>query len=269
MSKDLSKVLEQWPYRLDEVTVRIVKGDNGRDKVQLRVDLGVLQMEMDGRPDGQRPEGCASWLDYYQRQQQAYDTAHADSAAYILGEDDCLRLWREGVQYYHRYLSFWHLQLYDLCARDTQRNLELFTFVRRHIDDERHKLQFDQWRPYVTMMHSRSLATPLLERKHYAEALRAIESGIEAIRDFLDEYGQGDRTEECAELASLERWREEILASEEYAKVARGEDAVEILRKKLAAAVEAERFEEAARLRDQIRTASEGDDETRISSDGQ
>ena len=35
--------------------------------MQLRIDLGILQMEMTGRPDGQRPHNCESLLVYHQR----------------------------------------------------------------------------------------------------------------------------------------------------------------------------------------------------------
>ncbi len=253
MSQDLSKILKSWRFDPDEVTVRIIKGDDGREKVQLRVDLGVLQMEIEGRPDGARPKGCKSWLNYYEKKQRAYDAAHPDSAAFLLEDEDCARLWREAVQYYHRYLSFWHLERYELCARDTRRNLRLFAFVRAHTEDERHKLQFDQWRPYVIMMHTRSVATPLVEKGAHRQALPVIESGMDAIRDFLDEYQQGHRADECVELVSLERWHEDILSSEERASAARPKSPIEILRKKLAAAVAAEQFEEAAQLRDEIR----------------
>ena len=259
MSKDLSKILKDWKYDPDEMLVRIVPGDDGRRKIQLRVDLGVLQMEMDGRPDGLRPEQCESWFEYYQQKQRAHDAVHPDSAAWRLADEDCARLWREGVQYYHRYLSFWHLELHDLCARDTRRNLEMFAFVCAHSEDERHKMQFDQWRPYVTMMHARAVATPLIERKELAEGLQAIESGIDAIRDFLDEYQQSHRAEECVELASLEHWREEILTKEDRAAAARPKTAIQILRQKLDRAVADEQFEEAARLRDEIRRRAEAE----------
>jgi hypothetical protein len=256
MSKDLTKLLQDWQYDPDQVMVRLVKGDDGRDKIQLRVDLGVLQMERDGRPDGLHPEGHQSWLEYYEEKQRAHDAARPDASPYLLSEDDCARLWREGVQYYHRYLSFWHLGLYELCARDTQRNLRLFAFVCAHAQDDRHKLQFDQWRPYVTMMYTRSVATPLIERRRHEEGLQVIESGIDAIRDFLDQYQQSHRAEECVELVSLERWREEILNGEEAGAAARPHSAVQVLRRKLEAAVAAEEFEEAARLRDEIRRLS-------------
>jgi hypothetical protein len=253
MSKDITNLLNEWMYEPDEVMVRIVHGEDGRSKIQLRVDLGLLQMEMDGRPDGVRPEGCESWLEYYERMQRSHDEAHPDGPAMELKPDDCARLWRESVQFYHRYLSFWHLDLFDLCARDTQRNLRLFAFIRAHAGDDRLKLQFDQWRPYVQMMHTRAVATPLMAQRAFAEGLRVIEAGIEAIREFLDEYNQSHRAEECVELVSLEHWRDEIISQEEQAAEARPKSKISLLRRKLAEAVSAEQFEEAARIRDEIR----------------
>ncbi len=256
MSNDVTQLLNQWPFHPDVVLVRVISGDDGRSKVQLRVDLGLLQMEMDGRPDGSRLEGFESWLECYEHRQQRHDETHTDATPFLLGEDDCLELWREAVQYYHRYLSFWHLQMYELCARDTARNLRLFAFVRAHAADERHKRQFDQWRPYVLTMHTRAVATPLVQRQLFDEGLRVIEGGIDAIREFLDEYNQGHRAEECVELVSLERWRDEILGSQHRAAAARPKSPIEVLRGQLEAAVAAEEFEEAARLRDQIRKLS-------------
>jgi hypothetical protein len=261
MSDDISKILNQWPYTPDEVLVRIVPGEDGRNKVQLRVDLGVLQMEIDGRPDGLRPEGSESWLDYYEHRQRAHDEFPHEGSPFVLKPDDCAHLWREGVQYYHRYLSFWHLEMFDVCVRDTQRNLRLFAFVRAFADDDRLKLQFDQWRPYVLMMHTRAAATPLLRKKAYREAFRAIDAGIEAIRDFLDEYNQSHRAEECMELVSLERWRDELLVQDEAIAAAEPKRKIQLLKQRLERAIEAEEFEDAARLRDEIRALSEKSEE--------
>jgi hypothetical protein len=253
MSDDISKILEDWHYNPDAPTVRIIRGDDGREMVQLRIDLGLLQMAIDGRPDGQRPKGCESWLEYYRRGQERHDTAHPDSAPFQLDVEACRRLWSEGIQYYHRYVSFWHLKRFDLCARDTRRNLELFAFVREYGPGDRAKMQFDQWRPYVLMMHARAVATPLAEVGQIAEALAPVESAIDEILEFLDQYGQSDRADESAELADLRRWREELLSRQSPDKEA-GEPAdIEDLRRRLQEAVASEEFEEAARLRDAIR----------------
>jgi DNA-binding transcriptional MerR regulator len=156
------------------------------------------------------------------------------------------------------------LDLFELCARDTQRNLRLFAFIRSHAGDDRLKLQFDQWRPYVQMMHARAVATPLLAQKAFAEGLRVIEAGIEAIREFLDEYNQSHRAEECVELVSLERWRDEILSREEQAAAARPKSKIGLLRRKLEEAVAGEQFEDAARLRDEIRRLIEQSETEKI-----
>ena len=132
-----------------------------------------------------------------------------------------MRLWREGVQYYHRYVAFWHLEQYERCARDTARTLRLFAFVRTHAEQERHRVYFDQWRPYVTMMHARAVATPLLNDRDVDQALQVIDSGIEAIQEFLDDYGQSERARECAELISLERWRDEVLRSGQASRISK------------------------------------------------
>ncbi len=260
MSKDISKILSEWKYEPDEVLVRLVPGEDGRRKLQLRVDLGILQMELDGRPDGLKPEGCESWLDYYEHRQRTHDEFRPERPPFSLKPEDCARLWREGVQYYHRYLSFWHLDMYELCARDTQRNLRLFAFVCAFAEDDRLKLQFDQWRPYVLMMHTRAVAMPLVLKKAYREAFRVIDSGIESIRDFLEEYNQSHRAEECVELTSLEHWRDELLAHEEAAAAAEPKSKIQILRQKLEQAIATEEFEDAARLRDEIRTLNEEQD---------
>jgi hypothetical protein len=262
VAKDISKTLEGWDYDPQRISVRIVMGDDGREKIQLRLDLGLLQMEFDGRPDGKRVAGSASWLDFYERQQQKHQKSEPDGEPFVLETEDCERLLREGVQYYHRYISFWHLERYELCARDTNRNLRLFAFVRRYARHEKDKLQFDQWRPYVTMMHARAVATPLVGLRDYRAALGAIDAAIEGIRTFLRQYDQLQNAENCSELEYLLRWREEIeakteghLGGEPYHPLAR-------LKAELELAVSEERFEDAARLRDTIRqhsTAPRGD----------
>ena len=253
MSRDIVRILDGWEFEPNQLSVRIVKGDDGREKIQMRLELGLLQLELDGRPDGVRPEGLESWLEVFRQRQRAHDeTSQPDAAPFQLEAADCELLLREGIQYYHRYLSFWHLKRYELCARDTNRNLRLFKFVRDYAHREHDKRQFDQWRPYVTMMHTRAVATPLMEMADYEAAVKAIEAGIEGIRLFLEEYNQTERADQCAELTHLVKWREELLAHVPP-QPAEPPDLVAQLRQQLSEAIGDERFEDAARLRDEIR----------------
>lgn len=243
MSKDITSILAGWEYDPDDVQVRIVAGDEGDEKIQMRVDLGLIQMELSGRPDGARPGGHESLLDALEEKARAEEAVGED---FVLPPASCAALMREGVQYYHRYLAAFHLQRYDLVARDTARNLRLFAFVVRYAKRERDKAQFDQYRPYVTMMNARARALQALARHDHRKALTLIDEGVAGIRQFLRDYDQTDREAECGELGFLLRWRREVESE-------RPSGPVERLEQQLELAVAREDFEEAARLRDQIR----------------
>ncbi|MBL0927979.1 MAG: UvrB/UvrC motif-containing protein [Phycisphaerales bacterium] len=61
---DIARLLNEWPYEPGQINVRVIEGEDGNPKIQMRLDLGLLQMEMTGRPDGQRPSGYESYLEY-------------------------------------------------------------------------------------------------------------------------------------------------------------------------------------------------------------
>jgi hypothetical protein len=262
VSFDIDPILHDWPYRPDDITVRVIEGEDGRRKIQLRLDLGVLQMEYDGRPDGRRIHDEESWFAYHQRRQRDHDAANPDGAPYLLEPEDCAELLREGVQYYHRYICFWHLGHYELCARDTERNLRLFAFVREHARDDRDKLRFDQWRPYVTMMHARAVATPLVELEQWDAAAGVLDAGIRGIERFLEEYNQAGRASQVGELTFLRRWKEEILTKIKpesgpstdiaVASPTEPDSRAAELRAQIEVAIIEERYEDAAVLRDEL-----------------
>jgi hypothetical protein len=242
VSKDITTILAGWDFNPDELQVRIIAGDDGRERIQTRVDLGVLQMELAGRPDGQKPQGFESLLDFYEAREKS---ALAAGREFALDHRACGNLMREGLQYYHRYLSAFHLQMYDLVSRDTERNLRLFAFVVQHASRQRDKIEFDQYRPYVHMMRARAIGLEALARGDFARALREIDEGISRIRVFLREYHQEDHETDCAELTFLVRWRREVEQE-------RPTDPVERIQQQLERAISLEDYEEAARLRDQI-----------------
>ena len=128
----------------------------------MRIDLGLIQMELSGRPDGERPDGHESLLEVFEAKAQA---ALEAGDAYSLDAESCALLMREGLQYYHRYLSAFHLERFDLVSRDTERNLRLFRFVAKYAARQRDKIEFDQYRPYVQMMHTRAARFKGLESR--------------------------------------------------------------------------------------------------------
>src|SRR5712691_210723 len=159
MSLDLNTILKDWPHENGNIKVRKVAGLDGREKLQLRVDLGVLQMEMTGRPDGRRPHNCESLLEYHQKRASR---AEQKGDTYELTPEQCAELQQEGIQYYHRYLSLFQINDFQGVIRDTQRNLDLFNFVAGHSGREDVIWSFQQFRPYVLMMNTRAKASILL-----------------------------------------------------------------------------------------------------------
>ena len=91
---DLNNLLKDWPHEPGQVKARKIAGSDGREKVQLRIDLGLIQMELNGRPDGQQPHGFESLLEYHKARAK---NAKEAGTAYHLGETDLLSLQHEGV----------------------------------------------------------------------------------------------------------------------------------------------------------------------------
>ena len=157
-SLDLAGALGGFDYEPGRINVRKIQGDDGRPKLQLRLDLGVLQMETTGRPDGRRPHGCESLLHYHVDRLQAHRSRFGTELGFLLSPDDCRELRDESSMYYQRYLSHFVLGDYPAVRRDAQRTLELLDFVSRHSAEETDRTAMEVFRPYVLMMHARASA---------------------------------------------------------------------------------------------------------------
>ena len=243
MSLDLNTILKDWPHENGNVKVRKIAGLDGREKLQLRVDLGVLQMEMTGRPDGQRPHNCESLLEYHQRRAVRAAEKGED---YELTPEECAELQQEGIQYYHRYLSLFQINDFAGVVRDTQRNLDLFTFVTEHTDRDELSWSLQQFRPYVIMMNTRAKASILLAQGKFGEAMSEIERGRDAIAEFFQHSNFPELVSKSSEIAFLDEWLEEVKAKRPLSKL-------EIMQREMETAIGKELYERAAELRDAIK----------------
>src|SRR5437016_14053419 len=209
MSLDLNTLLKDWPHESGAIKVRKIIGLDGREKLQLRIDLGVLQMERTGRPDGTRPHGCESLLSYHQ---QRATRATQRGETYELSAEECTELQQEGIQYYHRYLSLFQINEFAGVVRDTQRNLDLFDFVIAHTGREELAWSLQQFRPYVLMMNTRAKASILLGQGKFAEAMSEIQRGRDAIADFFQRSNFPELASKSSELNFLDDWLAELRA---------------------------------------------------------
>lgn len=242
MSLDLNDLLRDWPHEPGQLKVRKILGSDGKEKIQLRIDLGVIQMETSGRPDGTEPNGFESLLEYHQYRARK---AEKGDERYLLDPEEVGDLQQEGIQYYHRYISFFQLGDYQSVIRDTQRNLDMFDFVAKHTDNEDLAEAVVQFTPYVLMMKTRAQASIEIEREDFASAVQIIEEGLAKIRAFYEEEATSEAVENSPELAFLQEWLEEVRAKQPVTKL-------EKMRIEMDKAIAAEAYERAAELRDQI-----------------
>ena len=120
MSLDLNDILNGWPHQPGGLQVRRIEGTDGKPKIQLRLDLGVLQFELSGRPDGTEPYGLESLLDFHQQRAKEAEDA---GEKFELTAEEVGDLQGEGIQYYHRYVALFQIADWLGVARDTRRNL--------------------------------------------------------------------------------------------------------------------------------------------------
>ncbi len=243
---DLRELLQSWPYEPGRVNARRITGDDDRPKLQVRIDLGVLQMEMEGRPDGQRPQNCESLLAYQLDRRDRYAGAGGDAGGFVLSPEECRALREEAVQYYHRYVALMSIGDFSGVVRDTTRNLEVCDLCRGYAATAPDRTVMEQFRPHVIMMRARADAEGALAAGCKSEALAAIDQGLAELRSYLDTSEQGVSYEQANEVQVLRGMREALVPKLPVSQ--RTE-----LQERLQAALDAENYELAAVLRDELR----------------
>lgn len=243
MSLDLNDLLRDWPHEPGQLKVRKILGSDGREKLQLRIDLGLIQMETSGRPDGTEPHDCESLLEYHHSR---LERAKKKGEEFTLTEEEVGELQAEGIQYYHRYIALFQLQDYVGVIRDTQRNLEMFAFAAEYAPNEESAWSVEQFTPYVRMMNTRAKASVAIEREEFAEAAKLIEKGIEKIKEFYAEAGNAELEQQSPELQFLGEWLDEVRAKRPLTKIER-------MQREMDEAIRDEAYERAAELRDAIK----------------
>jgi hypothetical protein len=243
---DVSDVLRNWDYEPGVINVRRIIGTDGLPKIQMRLELGLLQMEVTGRPDGRRPHGCESLLEYHERRLGEHKHLHGGAfEGFALSPDHCQQLRDEAAMYYQRYLSLFMLGDFVSVVRDTSRNLRVIDLCAKFATEEQDRLMLEQYRPYIIMMRSRASASILFKEGKLHQALDIVRDGLSEIRAFFEKFGHPEAYDTCDEVKVLKRFGRDIKKKLPVGPLER-------LQRKLKKAVASEDYEEAAKLRDEI-----------------
>jgi len=235
---DIDRVLQEWPYQPGEISARLVRAADGREVVQMRVEMGLLQLETDGRPDGTRPSGSKTYFDYLQR------ISAKSREPFELTSEQCAEADREFMQFYHRRVCWLALREFRRAANDADHTLAFMDFVRDHSPNDEYRLAHEQYRGFVLFHRTQAAAALAVEGDDPEAAIDAILDGLKRMRVFFAEHDLAEQMEDdgmVQQLHKLEKSLRDLHGIQET------------LQEQLERAVANEEYEVAARLRDALR----------------
>jgi hypothetical protein len=248
MGRDITEVLREWEYD-PENPIRLIEAEDGRRVLQVRQPLGIEQYELEGRPDGKRPEGKSCLLDVYLDRLEEYRRRQGSEQGFSLSHEECVELLNEGTIYYYRYLILFQIGDFQRTSSDTDHNLALCDLVGKHGEDEEDRKRILQYRPYIVRMNGISKAMISLSREAVSAAQESLERAIREIETMPEVRTREFEVERIRSLNVLRATLKQVLERKPSPVVA--------LRKELEEAVASEDYERAAVLRDRIRQLDE------------
>lgn len=271
MSNDLTSMLSQWPYEPGRLVARLFMGEDQEPRIQVRLDLGLLQMHADGRPDGVRPDGFESVLDAAEAKLAAANRPPLDTPEPVEGEgeepeplptteeptmlmpDECQALRDEAAQFYQRYLACLTLEEFDRVIRDVTHNLRILDLCATHAQDEDDRSSLEQYRPHLIAVRARALAGRLIRDGEPKAAVVILDDALTQIRRVMTDAGKSVEFDKLGEVSMLRGMREALDPRP-------SETQESELKRRLEEAVRVENYELAAILRDELKrlNSSEG-----------
>jgi len=234
---DIDRILLGWPFQPGAIAARLVRASNGREVLQMRVEMGILQMETEKRPDGESPYGMDTYLEYL------VSSVLHDGDDFELSETDCMEVDREFMQYHHRRICWMAMRNFSMAVRDADHTLMLMDFCAAHSSDEQWMATHEQYRPFVLFQRAQAAALADLEEFGAEAAVEEINTGLDQLRELFDELeieGSFEEDDMVEQLSDLKKW------------IRRQYNIADTLSEQLAEAVASEQYERAAYLRDEI-----------------
>jgi len=232
----LDDLLRNWEFDPNTLNVRMIKGDDDRDVIQMRVDMGVLQLETTGRPDGESAGDYETMLEHLQHRRLEKPDAE-------LTEDECGDVDREFMQFYHRRICWLRLGFYHRAVMDADHTLRLMDISTSMSPDEDWSQQHEQYRPFVIFHRTQADALGQLEEDTAEAAVMAINNGLTTMKQFFVKHDAVEHYDEDELVVRLVELRESLRT--EY-------DVGKTLKERLSEAVRQEQYELAAKLRDEL-----------------
>lgn len=245
--KDLDDFFLEWAYNPQELNARLVRASDGRYIIQMRVELGILQMEVKYRPDGTFPFGFKTYLSYLKH------LALFSQEKFELTREHIFEIIRELRQYGYRRSCWLALGRYSKVILDADYSLALMNFVYDRAPDSFWGLVSEKERSLILLHRTQAAAMLALRKDGPVQALEEIESGIRRFQDKTSGAFSFEAAENAGENASEQsvEWHVYQLL-EMRSRIRRHYGLAPTLEEQLREAVQSESYEQAAQIRDMI-----------------
>ncbi len=255
VSLDISPILDSWPKEEKKITARIFTDKYGQDHIQMRVNCGLIQMYLDGRPDGVTVNGCQTFLDYIE--QLAIKDGSLAEYEDIHETDVWEELDRETMQFYYRRIALLaagrdaqkeqNTELAKKCfrraARDAEYTLRAMEFIQEYSDDEDYIEIHQRAKSFVIWHKVVANAQQKILDENVYDAIEIVKEGKREITDFYKQRG----------LLKWLKYDPSINELEEFEKHLRKKYNVKLtLKEQLEDAIEKEDYKKASELRNKL-----------------
>lgn len=190
----IDDILDSLAYDVEK-PVKTLKIADGREVVLIQANTFTLsRIYATGRPDGKRPHGRDSYMEYFKEQLEDYKDTHGTDEGFSLTAEDWRTLYSESHDRYVRYLFFSGIRRWEDVRRDTETNIAVADLAKKFAPDE---VAWDiyQHKGYMLMMNIISQAEISMTHGDLNEALEKIDNGMNVIGKFCGEClleGRGD-----------------------------------------------------------------------------
>lgn len=196
MSLDLACIIVDWAAPGGGVCARIIRDSRGAEQVQMRIEMGVLQMQPGGRPDGSRHHGHPTVLAHIRHELRIESTIEAA---------DWEALEREFQQFNYRRLAYAALAEFAIQTDDADAAIDLLQRTLRDIDHCIATLRVMQTSaesglgPHAPMIpallfnRARLRARRCTLEARFEDAIDATADGLSELEDALIEMGFDDQ----------------------------------------------------------------------------
>jgi hypothetical protein len=247
MTLDLDDLTSGWDCPPGELRARALAGRDGQELLQLRVDLGVMQMFITDRPDGERYHGLSTARDYVEHELKL--------GGRQLTPEDWQELERELLQTNYRRMALAAVAENALQANDEDGARRHIESALRDVDECLADLRlldaqgaakdgYASLAPALVFDRARLTVQAKIILGQFEDAIEQAEAGAAELEQLLGELGYDE--EQRAADTGLRYLRETGL------QLRREYGIAQTLHEQLAKAVENEDFETAAEIRDEL-----------------